>query len=167
MDHTPFGASCVKDQWLYLGAICRTCASQDMPRRPARMDIDCFYLMRKGTWGKAMRKMESRALTVDHIHASPGRRAAIWNAYLASLIPYPAHVTVPDRTIETLMTSHFRAAVGLGGVAWAPHFILAGLGLLFQVPGAPRCPVAHARAIGALARVRDDVWGPPHARTLA
>ena len=111
------------------------------------MDIECFYLVRTGTWGKAMRKMETRALTVQQIQASPGRRAAIWNAYLASLVPYPAHVATPDRTLETLMTSHFRVAVGLGGVAWAPHFILSGLGLLFQVPGAPRCPVAHARAI--------------------
>ena len=87
MAHTPFGASCVQDQWPYLGAMCRACASQDAPRRPARMDIECFYLMRTGTWGKAMRKMETRALAVDHIHASPGRRAAIWNAYLTSPCP--------------------------------------------------------------------------------
>merc|ERR1712113_99944 len=86
---------------------------------------------------------------------------------LASLIPYPAHVATPDRTLENLMLSHFRVAVGLGGVAWAPHFIMSGLGLLFQVAGAPRCPVAHARAVGALAHYRDDVWGPPHAGTLA
>ena len=131
------------------------------------MDIDCFYLMRTGTWGKAMRKMATRALTIDHIHASPGRRAAIWNAYVASLVPYPSHVAVPDRPIEVEMAAHFRLALGLGGVTWAPHYILAGLGLLSQVPGAPRCPVAHARAIGALAHARDDVRGPPRACVLA
>ena len=161
MAHAPFGDTCVQDQWPYLGAVCMTCTTQDMPRRPARMDTGCFYLMRTGTWGKAMREMASRARTIDNIHASPGRRAAIWNAYVASLVPYPAHVAVPDRPIEVLMTSHFRLAVGLAGVAWAPHFILSGLGLLFQVPGAPRCPVAHARAIGALAHARDDVRGLP------
>ena len=131
------------------------------------MAIKWFRIMRKGTWGKALKKMNTRTLTVKHIHASPGRRAAIWNAYVASLIPYPAHIAAPDRPLETELRMYFRTALGLGGVPWAPHFVLAGLGLWFQVPGAPKCPVAYARAVAALASLRDDVWGPPHSRTLA
>ena len=64
------------------------------------------------------------------------------------------------------MRTCFRIALGTAGTKWVPHFVLSGYGLLFQVTGAPRCPVAYAYAVAALAAHRNDVWGPTHALGL-
>ena len=166
MAHTPFGASAVRSQWPYLGAMCTICSEQEPPAN-RRMTADCFEMMRTGTWGKAMLKLRTRSAALHSTHASPGRRAAIWNAYMASLVPYPAHIVAPDRRLEDALKAQFRVALGLARARWVPHYVLAGLGLLFQVPGCPRCPAAYASAVAAAAAHRQDVWGPPHARSLA
>ena len=80
-----------------------------------------------GTWGKAMLKLRTRASALHNTHASPGRRAAIWNAYMASLIPYPAHIVAPDRRLEDALKAQFRVAIGITQARWVPHYVLAGL----------------------------------------
>eukprot|EP00959_Pyramimonas_sp_CCMP1952_P186524 3900423-Pyramimonas_sp.AAC.1 len=49
---------------------------------PAQVDA-----MITGTWGKAMGKMRTMTLTLYDARASPGRRAAAWNACVAPLSP--------------------------------------------------------------------------------
>ena len=60
----------------------------------------------------------------------------------------------------------FRRALRLERARWCPAWVLPGLGLLFGVRGTPRCPVATARAVAALAWHRGDCWGPAPLRHL-
>eukprot|EP00959_Pyramimonas_sp_CCMP1952_P380617 7974494-Pyramimonas_sp.AAC.1 len=120
-----------------------------------------------GTWGKAMGKMRTRALALYDARASPGRRAAAWNARVASLIPYPAHYVPPSPALEKSMTFQLRLAIGLASTHWAPGHILTGLGFKFQMPGCPNCPVALARSTSALAHALGDARGPTPAKRRA
>ena len=65
------------------------------------------------------------------------------------------------------MTSRLGVAIGLAGAKWAPVYVLTWITMWFQVPGCPRCPVAAARAIAALAHARGDVRGPAPAQRRA
>ena len=167
MAHSPFGASCVRLHWPYLGATVAARTAQAVPPRNGGMTAEQVDTLISGTWGKAMGKMRTRSLTLYDAHASPGRRAAAWNAYIVSLIPYPAHYVPPSATLERAMKSHFRTAVGLAGTHWIPDHVLSGLGFRFQIPGCPKCPVSTARGLAALAHARDDVWGPAPAKRRA
>ena len=86
---------------------------------------------------------------------------------MASLVVTPAHVAIPGRPRDNTMMAQYRVAMGIAGTKWVPNLVLAGLGLLFQVAGCPRCPSAYARAIAALGAARNDSWGPPHVASLA
>ena len=48
----------------------------------------------------------------------------------------------------------------MGTQRWAPWWIPAALGALYDIAGAPRCPFAVMEATAALARRRSDGWGP-------
>eukprot|EP00959_Pyramimonas_sp_CCMP1952_P455308 9471367-Pyramimonas_sp.AAC.1 len=65
---------------------------------------------------------------------------------------------------ERALRAHLRVALGLASASWIPDNVLTGLGIRFQVPGCPKCPVATSRAIAARARALDDLWGPLQAR---
>ena len=56
--------------------------------------------------------------------------------------------------------ARFRRALRVDKAPWCPAWMLPGLGVLFGVAGAPRCPVAAASAVGAYAWWRRDAWGP-------
>ena len=86
---------------------------------------------------------------------------------MASLAPYPAHVIPLDDAMEREARQHFSDAFGIGTPRWIPGYLLPGLGLLYQVPGAPRCFVAAARSVAAHAVARNDFWGPAEARSEA
>ena len=73
---------------------------------------------------------------------------------MASRVVYPAHVTMPDRALEDALAIQLRVAMGISRTRRAPHSILAGFGLLSQVPGCPRCPSTYARSVAALAAAR-------------
>eukprot|EP00959_Pyramimonas_sp_CCMP1952_P382083 8006422-Pyramimonas_sp.AAC.1 len=98
---------------------------------------------------------------------SPSKTALAWNTYLIALIPYPSHYSLPDTVHERTLRAHLRVALGLASASWIPDNILTGLGIRFQVPGCPKCPVATSRAIAARAHVLDDLWGPPQSRHKA
>ena len=66
--------------------------------------------------------------------------------------------------LERVARFHFADALGLGVPRWLHAPVLAGLGPMFQVPGAPRCFVSAARSVSALAIARNDFWGPSEAR---
>ena len=167
MSTSSFGASCVRLMWPYLGAMVAARTSDDTPPRRGGMTASQVDAMIAGTWGKAMGKMRTRSLTLHDAHASPGRRAAVWNAYIASLVPYPAQYTPASPAIERSMRAHLRTAIGLAGTHWVPDFVLTGLGLRYQVPGCPKCPVSLGRGLAALAHARGEVWGPRPARRRA
>ena len=90
-------------------------------------------------------------------------RALLWTTYIASLAPYPAHVTLMDTALEAKARACFSEAFGLGTPRWLPASILSGLGILYQVPGSPRCLVSAARGVAACAIARHEFWGPPPA----
>ena len=81
-----------------------------------------------GTWRKPMAKMSGRAVTLHDVLPSPGRSAAAWNAYMSSLVPYPAHYIAPSPKEERAMRKHLRVAVGLAGTNWIPVHVMTGLG---------------------------------------
>ena len=157
MARAPFGSSCVQLQWPYLGAAVVSRTDGPVPPRGGAMTAPQVNALITGTWGKALGKMRMRSLTLYEAHASPGRRAAAWNACIASLVPYPAHYVLPSATLERSMRAQFRTALGLAGTHWIPDHILTGLGFRFQMAGCPKCPVSLARSLAALAHARDDV----------
>ena len=48
--------------------------------------------VRNGTWNKPLDKMDLRTGILSTLTCSAGRRAAAWNTYMASLVPYPAQI---------------------------------------------------------------------------
>ena len=48
--------------------------------------------------------------------------------------------------------ANFRRAMRLEGARWCPVWMLPGLGILYGMRGAPRCPMAVARAVAASLR---------------
>ena len=67
---------------------------------------------------------------------------------MASLVPYPAHVAPPDEVQQELLVAAYRTALRHDHATWCPVYMLSGLGVLFGVPGAPRCPLALAESVG-------------------
>ena len=55
-----------------------------------------------------MAKMGDRAVTLHEVLPSPGRSAAAWNAYMSSLVPYPAHYIAPSPKEERAMRKHLK-----------------------------------------------------------
>ena len=100
MHHSPFGSSCVKDKWPYLGATI-TSRSQGIDAPPdRRLSPDMVDSLLMGTWGKPITKMGMRAITLRETAPSPSKSAAAWNAYMVSLVPYPAHYMAPSPADE-------------------------------------------------------------------
>ena len=65
-----------------------------------------------------------------------------------------------SEAMEREARQYFSEAFGIGAPRWIPGYLLPGLGLLYQVPGAPRCFVTAARSVAAHAdRVRGGMWG--------
>ena len=168
MAATPFGESAVVDRWPYLGAVIVSRAGEgESPPPAARLTAGQVDDLVRGTWGRILPRLRDRAMALHLASMSPSRTAAAWNAYLVSLVPYPAHYMAPDAYHERQLRAHLRVALGLASDSWVPDFVLSGLGVVFQVPGCPRCPAALARAIAARAHAVDDVWGPAPARKRA
>ena len=102
----------------------------------------------------------ARAAALAVTTCSQGRRAAAWNSYMISLIPYPTHTAVPGPIDLRSLTQQVSIAMRLDTTQWCNPSILSGLDFLYGVRGAPRCPAAVATATAAHARLRLDVWGP-------
>ena len=175
MAYSPFGASCVHASYPYLGATC-ACRGRGPappphpdglppPQAPPQDDPALLATLRHGTWGKAVGKLGSRSRAMVASHSSAGRRAQLWNTYEASLVSYPSHVILMDDALEALARTSLAEAFGLGVPRWLHNPLVPGLGVLYQVPGAPRCLVSVARSVASLAYLRNDFWGPPPAVT--
>ena len=152
-------AGAVKLCWPCLGVTVASCG--DAWGRGERAQL---HAVAEGSWKRPRVKLHQRAGVIAACHASIGRRAAEWNMYCASLSLYPAHAVVPGGPLVKAMYADTRLAVLQDRGRWCPVWVLTGLGVALGVRGAPRCPVAVARAVGALAAARGDQWGPAPAR---
>ena len=114
-----------------------------------------------GTWQRARLRARDRAGALSTCVASAGRRAAAWNTYIASLIPYPTHIAMPNAATTRCFRAALRAALRLD-TPWAPLWALTGLGPMHGISGAPRCPHALARAIRGAGLVAPGYVGASH-----
>eukprot|EP00959_Pyramimonas_sp_CCMP1952_P024839 521474-Pyramimonas_sp.AAC.1 len=111
--------------------------------------------------------MGDRAMALHLARLSPVRTAAAWTSYLVSLVPCAARHAAADAVQERALRAQLRVAFGLASASWMPDCILAGVAIRYQVPSAPRCPVAAARAAAARAHAMEDFWGPRTAQKRA
>ena len=86
LQDAPFGSSEVRESWPYLGV---TVAGPTPDAPTLHWTQPATTVVRQGTWAKASQKMQRKAATLAACTCSQGRRAAVWNSHLASLIPYP------------------------------------------------------------------------------
>ena len=93
-----------------------------------------------------MERLNRRAADFLWAGASPTQRANRWNTYLVSLCVYPAQVALPGRLQRRALAGAMRSTQGAHG--WAPWWAVTGIGCLWGVKGAPRCPGAVADATG-------------------
>ena len=157
MEAAPFGSGAIHDDWPYLGA---DVAGPGGGASWERWTSGAYTTIQIGTWRRAMQKMRMRAEAACLCQCSPGRRAGMWNTYLVSLIPYPTHVSPPSQQQQDAMIEQQRRTMRHTCATWCPIYMLSGLGVVCVVKGAPKCPSATARAVGALACLRQDIWGP-------
>ena len=157
LEDSPFGSGLVRQVWPYLGVAVMGPAGGG---GSGRWDQPALTGIARDTWERARSRLAGRARALAACTCSPGRRAAAWNTYIVTLVPYPAHVALPDAgTVRALWTC-YRAALRMNGAAWCPAWALTGIGIALGVRGAPRCPVAATRATAALAWYRRETWGP-------
>ena len=158
MAFSPFGVAMVVPTWPYLGATIPS-RRQDGPHR-IMWHPEQLAAGQQATWQRALRRMAERTVSVGVTTASPGRRADVWNTYIVTLVPYPAHSYAPTAQQSSAMQRHLASAMRMGRVAWCPIYILTSLTPYLGAPGSPRCPTATGRAVAALAAYRLDQWGP-------
>ena len=84
---------------------------------------------------------------------SAGFRAKAWNAYMASCIPYPAQLCLPDAGGAMRLNACLKRAMGLEG--WCPAKFIAGMDIAWGIQGAPRCPGTAAKGVGTIAWLKD------------
>ena len=157
MVDSPFGSGAVVESWPSLG-ITVASRARHADGGPPTWSAPSLRVVRTGTWQRPIGKMEGGADVLQQHRDSPGHRAAQWNAYLVSLVPYPAQLCLPSP--EDARRIGKCAARTLPTANWAPWYALPGIGIALGVRGAPRCPHAAARAAGAVAWLRSGCWGP-------
>ena len=156
MTHSPFRADSVVDTWQYLGVGVAGLTMTDVGRAPVYTQ-DALRAVQQATWGRALRKADLRARGMLAAQASPGRRAALWNTYVTSLVTYQAQTCPPSLAAERQLQDLFRAVFPTH--QWAPWWLTSALGPLFRVAGSPRCPVAAALHAAGTAQPRHGGWG--------
>ena len=82
------------------------------------------------------------------------------------MVVCPAQTVGIDAGTGAVLTAGCRAACRCKSTR-IPVVVYTGLGVVCGIKGAPRCPVAAARAITAFAGGRKDLWGPRGARDEA
>ena len=88
---------------------------------------------------------------------SSGFRAGCWNTYVASCIPFPAHMCIAPMEAWRRMQGIYARTMALRG--WCPGPILPGITILWGIRGGPRYPCSVMCAATAIAWVRAGGWG--------
>ena len=104
----PFTDSEVRADWPYLGAIM---AGMSCTAPTSTWSVAAASTVCTGTWKKAIGKLRERSAALAATTCSQGRRAAAWNSYMVSLVPYPSHTAVPGRLEERALTQQFSLAM--------------------------------------------------------
>ena len=119
------------------------------------------------TWAKPLRKIVARAGACAAANPAPGIRAHHWNIYMVSCVPHPARAfDMPAHVARDALAAMSKA---MGAPRWIPARFLPGLGVIFGVKAAPKCPVAYSRAVALRCWARGRSCGPDggHGRAQA
>ena len=154
---SPFGGASVVDQWTCLGIRISARAIGAGPPQ-GRWTTGGLRAIRVGSWVRPIERLRLRVQTGYEVRRAPALRAAHWNTYCATLMVYPAHAALPTRGDRRVIEACMRSSMGTQ--RWAPWWIPAALGTLYDIPGAPRCPCTVIDATAALAWRRTEGWGP-------
>ena len=153
----PCGGAAVVDRWTCLGLRIAARAVGAAPP-PGRWTLGGLRAIRARSWERPLERLRLRVQTRYEVKRAPALRAAHWNTYCATLIVYQTHTALPNRGDRSAIEACVRT--NMGTHRWAPWWIPAALGALYDVAGAPRCPFAVKEATAALAWRRSDGWGP-------
>ena len=99
---SPFGGDLVRQVWPYLGVAVMG------PTGGACIggwDLRALTGIARDTWERARTRLAGRSRALVACTCSPGRRAAAWNTYIVTLVPYPAHVALPDAGTVRVVTA--------------------------------------------------------------
>ena len=164
---SPFGPGTIVEQYPYLGSQVVSRDAQQAPaeRRRLRRHLSgwtpaALAHLRALTWRKPCTGMIDRGNRAAEAGGSPGLLAAMWNGYGVSMVPYVAHIIPPGRPEEAALERGLLRMVR-PGAHWCPARAITGMGCWWRVPGSPRCPIAAAHAVGALAAAQAGVRAPP------
>ena len=156
MARSPFGAESVVDSWPYLGVTITGLTMNDATSATVR-HADALRAAQSATWDRALTRASIRVDAMRTAPAPPGRRAALWNTYVASWVTYPAQTCLPGTATIARLRNAFRLAFPT--YHWAPSWLPSALGPVFRIRGGPRCPRAAALHAGGSAVPRHGGWG--------
>ena len=151
--HFPVAQDSVQERWLYLVCIVAGRAPRARYSTPGVWTADAIAAARIANWAPSLDKICGRAAALAEIQTSPEIIASHWNTYLSPCLLYPCQLVTPHR--RTLAASRLA-----GPCNWAPWFLLPGLGVLFGIAGAPRCPEAIIEATGIVSMLWEEPWAP-------
>ncbi|MFM7989786.1 MAG: hypothetical protein ACKPKO_61780, partial [Candidatus Fonsibacter sp.] len=126
MANSVMGMEAIQTHWRYLGVTIATRAYED----PALLNVAEWQRAPEDTairmtWQRHMIKMERRVQELGPRAGSPGFKARAWNTYVASCVPFPSQLCLPDKTMQKRMRSCMRSMFRLD--AWCPVAFLGGI----------------------------------------
>ena len=154
-NYSPFGGDSVQLSWPYLGSIVGAWHIR-LPPLGSPWASGLLVGLANATWKKAIRPLHPRSDALALCDQPQGRRAAGWNSYLDSLLAYPSHIVPPRVMACCRMVGAFQKGLRCTS-PWVKPWILAVLGPLVGVPGAPKWPLASVDATLARTSASGDL----------
>ena len=158
------GAGAVGACCRYLGTFVACRSAQGGAHGDMQWDADMERLVVQRTWLRHIGKIGDRVGVMTSRPGSPGHRAATWNTYMASCIPFPSQLCLPGVYERRVLDRKLVDALGLHG--WCPAYAIAGLTLAWGISGGPRHPGCVAEAAAIIAWLRGGGWGSRGLREL-
>ena len=125
---SPFGPEHVQHSWPYLGVVAGPSRSDGF-RRKARAEA---------IWKPTDDKVAHRGGVVATVKGPSGMKGELWNAYVVSLTPYPAQVSLPPAGVASRMCKAWRRTFPTG--RWASMRMVTSLCAAYRVRWAPQGP---------------------------
>ena len=154
---SPFGTQAVCSSAQYLGV--KVCSKGEARlANPEVWSADAQNTIRRTAWEGPIKKFEERAEDAHDLQLSPGHRAANFNTYLVSLIPYPAQLCLPTKWDCDRLVA---AAKKMLPCKWGSSYMLHALGMGgVGLRGAPKCPQVATEACAIISFLKHGMWGP-------
>jgi hypothetical protein len=127
MEDSLMGSVAVRACWRYLGVFVASRAERALGDGEDGWSHDMKALIIDRNWARHIRNIIDRALAVVERAGSPGHRAAAWNIYMASCIPFPAQLCVPGAHERKEMQRCLSRVLRLAG--WCPSYVSVGIAL--------------------------------------